>query len=1555
MLFLGLTLLGYISYKQLPVELQPNVELPVLYVQIGSPNEMTPQHFENQAVIPVEGAIGTMEGIESLESWIYARNATIIVKLKKGASNKYSFLKLQEKLDKIKSKLPEGFFVQLNKVDMQQLSNQFMELQIRGTGGVNRIRNIADKEIKTEIENIDGIASANIYGGKQKSIEVVVDKKACEAYGISLAQIRSALNQNSQNRTFTGYLHQQGKRYFVHVASEYEKVSDIANIVLAKGTIQLKDVAQINFGVKEETSYSRVNGKEMVSMSLINDSQANLIDLSHQTRQVIKQINNRLAASDIEIVIQNDIAEKMEKNINQIIWLAIIGGLLAVFVLWLFLKNIRLVTFIALSIPISVFTAFNLFYAAGISINSLTLVGMALAIGMLLDNSVVVLENIYRLAGKGIKIETAVTQGTREVWRSIFAATLTTITVFLPFVFSDNFLIKALGENIGVSIISTLGVSLLVALLLIPMVAYSLLKSKKSNNIFFEKVSIHNRVIQIYVLLLKSCMRYPARTIVTAILLFFLTVAGATMISVNSNKEVETNQFNLYVTMPEGSDLEKTDLAIRRIEEKIKEVEEIKEITSKVKEQEAIIIVELKENYEKIAKRNIANIKYDVRRQAWQISEADVRLTQPTSSRSFRSGGNRALNGFNQMMGIGDNREKVVIKGQDFELMQNVAEDIRYHLENLESVSWAYTSSSKSRPEIHLQFYPLLLNDYGITLAAIAQEFNSFSKEFASGAKFKQKNIDYDIIIKEKQTAQEQKNKPRKTVADLREMNIRDANGGSHHLQELAQVVYAEGMANIHRLNQEKQLEINYSFVAGAQESKTLLESYRQEVDEVIAAYNLPSGVAVEVIHKEDPFKDFKYLILAAFLLIFMILASVFESTSTPFVLMFSIPLAAIGSLIGLILSGNSLFNANTLTGFLILLGVVVNNGIILIDYTQILRKRGYRKNRAILMAGISRVRPIMITAITTIIALLPLAMGKSEYVGVIGAPFGITVVGGLAVSTLLTLLFIPTAYSGLEEALKWMRNLSLKVKIIQWVLMLAGMAYIYLYMETFLVQMISVVLLFALIPSVTYFVLSSLRRAKLQIIDKEAPLQIEIQNLVKIYDRPSRFMREWHGGIALRKYLGIDKSDCSWQSFDALIWQIPLAIFTYYFTFYYLESKFFMFIMAHAVYFILFAIWLPLKRCWLARNKAKKTRRIKWIHRFFLWGVPIWFLILFSMRWDSVGSIFLVALFWAILLIVFITSEYLYRQKININRISGRFSGLRRTYFRLVKQIPIVGKRRTPFKALNGVSLEIKTGMFGLLGPNGAGKSTMMRIICGIFEQSYGKVWINGLDTQEYREELQGLIGYLPQEFGTYENMSAYEFLDYQAMLKGIKNAKVRAERLDYVLKAVHMYERKDEKIGAFSGGMKQRIGIAQILLHLPRILVVDEPTAGLDPRERIRFRNLLVELSRERIVIFSTHIIEDIASSCNQVAVINKGELRYMGNPQDMVHLGEGLVWQYSLSATEWEQLEDKQMVVHHIQEDDKISIRCLAKEAPTPDAVQVQPNLEDAYLCLLKSMNN
>ena len=1537
MLFIALTLLGYVSYKQLPVELLPNAELPVLFVSVQSQQEMDPAYVETEVIIPIEGAISTVGGVDKIRSEINRRQSSIQVDFKADINFKTTYLRLEEKMKEVSSSLPKGFTVQVQKVDLAMMAIRFMTLQVRGSGGVDRVRNVVEEEVRRDLEHIDGVAAVDVYGGQERTIEIRLHKEVCEALNLTASKIGELLNRQTQEKMFAGNVTEADSRYFVHVHSAYTQVSELEHLVVAEGPVFLKDVATVSFDLKEETSFSRVNGKDAISVALVNEAQTNLIDLSHRTRAVIDRLNERLQGQDVEIVIESDTAETMEKNIDQIIRLALTGGLLAILVLWFFLKNIRLVFFIALSIPLSVYTAFNFFYAAGISINSLTLVGMALAIGMLLDNSVVVLENVYRRSAAGESPEQSVTKGTKEVWRSIIAATLTTITVFLPFVFSDNFMIKLIGNHIGVSIISTLLVSMGVALLFIPMATYGILR-RKGESVFYEKISLLQRPVQIYLVFLKTCMRHPGATLLSAVVLLFLTLILSLTMNVRQNREVESDRFDIYVTMHTGSTLEHTDKIVKVIEERLNEIPEKQDVVSCVQEEQAVLTVILRKDYETTGRRKIAEIKADAQTRMPAVGGAEISFSEAMSGTGGGDGAGTAM-AFMTLLGIGDNQERVVIKGSDYDMMQVVAEDIRYYLDAQEFVGHAWMPSTRRQPEVRLHFDPLLLASYSITRSHIATGLAQLTPEYATGTTFKVGNKTYDIVIREDLPDKtSEREKKQQTVDDLKEVRIADGQGGMHRLHELATLHKSNGRSRIIRVNQDKQLEVRYRFARSVEESKTLLEGYRADIDRYIANYNLPAGVAIEVVHEEDLFADFKFLLLAAFVLIFMILSCVFESISTPFVLLFSIPLAAIGSLLALLMTGNSL------------LGVVVNNGIILIDYARILRKQGFRRERALMTAGLSRIRPILITSITTIIAMFPLAMGDTEYAGAIGAPFAITVIGGLTFSSLLTLVILPTAYMGLENTLQWYRALSRRVRRLHLGLMLAGLLAVYVYIDSWLWQAVSVVTLVILIPGVTAFVKASLRRARADMIHPEQEIRIVIRNLVKVYDRAGRFARQWNSGQERRKRLGIQQEYRSFKDFLNIGWLFGLFAFIVCFTYGYLEHSFWIFVFSFIVYALTLYLWRKIRMYLFFRFGDR--RGLRYLNRLLFWGVPVVLLVVLSGKISQPSLMVLTALLWGCGLIVYVTSQYLYEREVNIERVGGRFAGLKRTFFRLVKSVPWLGKRRRPFKALRGVSFEIKTGMFGLLGPNGAGKSTLMRIVTGILEQSYGCIRVNGLDTRVYREELQGLIGFLPQEFGTYEQMSSWEFLDYQAILKGLTDDRLRNERIEYVLRAVNMYERRDEKIGSFSGGMKQRIGIALILLHLPRILVVDEPTAGLDPRERIRFRNLLVELSKERIVIFSTHIIEDISSSCNQVAVIDRGQLKYFGQPEGMVHMAEGKVWQFSIDGESFDEL-DKSFVVHHIQDGDRIQVRYLSAVQPRPDAVPAEANLEDAYLCLLKNM--
>ena len=568
------------------------------------------------------------------------------------------------------------------------------------------------------------------------------------------------------------------------------------------------------------------------------------------------------------------------------------------------------------------------------------------------------------------------------------AATLTTITVFLPFVFSDNFLIKLIGHHIGVSIISTLTISLFVALLFIPMITYLLLKSKSGNSVVYEKVSIVQRPMQVYLVLLKTCMRNPGVTVFGAVILLFATLILSLTLNVQQMKEVASDRFNISVVMPTGSTLENTDKIVKVLEERLEDFPEKKDLICRIREKEATLTLVLQEDYTKIAKRKIADIKADVQTKVANINGAEIYVSDAMGG----GGDNSALSslgGFMRLLGIGDNSERVVIRGSDFEMMQMVAEEVRYLLDEQDFVQHTHVSYTPRQAEINLNFDPILLTAYDINRGNITTGLTALNNEYSSEATFKVGEDIYDIIIRdeipEKETEEEAQEKAQKekTVDDLRAIRIENANGGMHNLEDISSLNYGRGRSRIIRVNQDKQIEVYYAFPRDVQSSKDLLGGYRSDIDQLIASYNLPSGVAVQVFHEEDEFGDFKFLILAAFLLIFMILASVFESVVTPFVLLFTI-----------------------------LLGVVVNNGIILIDYANILRKRGYRRNRALMTAGMSRIRPILITSITTIAAMLPLAMGDTEYAGAIGAPFAITVIGGLFFSAMLTLILIP-CFSG--------------------------------------------------------------------------------------------------------------------------------------------------------------------------------------------------------------------------------------------------------------------------------------------------------------------------------------------------------------------------------------------------------------------------------------------------------------------------------------------------------------------------------------------------------------
>ncbi len=1555
MFFVALTLLGVISYRSLQIELIPAMEYPVLFIRLMSPVERDLQYVEREAIIPLEGAAGRLEKVEKIESRVSANGGLVSVYFTQQADIRYSYLKLTEQVDALRDRLPEGFRAEVMRVDLEQINTEFMQIQVQGEGSADRIRTLLEQEINDRLMAVDGVASVQVFGGRQKTVSVELDKGALESHGLTMDDVRLAINQGQQARTYVGEVHEHGTRFFVNAGAEYQSPSDIGQtIVKAEGPLLLTDLGRISYGLREPDSYSRVNGLEMVTVSLVRESQVNLIELSDKVKAEIESINADYEPRGLMLKIQSNSAEEIESNIDQIINLALIGGLLAIFILWIFLENLPLIAIVVVAMPVSVFGAFNFFYAGNITINVLTLIGLALAMGMLIDNGVVVMENIYRLASQKGKPEDIVAKGVSQIWRSVTAATLTTIVVFLPFVFASNQILREVARHISISIVSTLLVSLLVALVLVPTFVNYVLQKQKGSTWRLSRLPLHNRLVQIYLQLLKAGLRKPARLVLGGLALFFVVALVSFAFSIAGSKPVERSRIEVTIQMRDGATLPGTDEMVKTMENRLTELKLPGDVMSQVYRDRASLTIEVDTKEMKKRKQTLGEVKAEVQR-SLQGDWRGATINYDTRAAGGFGGGGAGVGAGLSMLGLGQKEQKVLVKGEGFPAMVRTANDvIKLIRENLTSIDGVWIEDNWQRPEVMLQLDPFWMGLNGVTPMQVVSQLTTLSPEVESGGKFKADDQEYEIMLSysEPDTA-ETENPKGKDLAALRSMKVRTASGEQVELSSFASTSLRNSVSQYNRVNQEKQLSVRFNLKDEIKSSRELEETALKEIEELLIMAPVPEGNSV-LLQRGDETDEYYFLAGMAILLIFMILASVFESFTAPVVMLFTIPLAAIGSMLALLFTGNSLLNFNSFIGFLILLGVVVNNGIILIDYTMQLRRAGMKSVRAYMEAGLARLRPIFITAATTIVAMLPLSLGRGEYVGALGAPFAITVIGGLTFSTILTLVFVPAFGLGLDYSLNWIRSLNKKLKAALFTLWLLLFVWIWWGSNlTVLWQMVTTILVVAGIPGVLWFALNSLKRANSQLVPHDVPIRITIRNLVKIYGRDNRFKREWKQ--RKRLYDSMMNSPLSKASFqNGLLWQVPLLVFSVWFSLIYMQRGFWQLVFWVLNFALLNFFFKYLYNRWLQYRSINLLERgwfLKTIWSFWYLGYPLLLFGLMWMSWKSKGGAITIFILWLVFAGIVATARRTKTGKLKPDEMKGKMVRMRRTLVKWLMLFPFARPGKVPFKALKGVSLELSSGMIGLLGPNGAGKSTIMRILCGILEQSYGKIFINGFDTAQHREELQGLIGYLPQEFGTYENMTAWDFLNYQAILKNLIDKPAREARIEYVLKSVHMWERRGHKIGAYSGGMKQRIGIAMILLHLPRILVVDEPTAGLDPRERIRFRNLLVELSRERVVVFSTHIIEDIASSCNQVAVIMNGELKYWGEPGNMMSIAQGKVWQVEVSPYEVESMTRRYTVIHHMNRGDMVRLRCLATEQPDGNAIPVQAVLEDSYLWLLR----
>ncbi len=1547
MFFSALAILGVVSWTRLPVQLFPELIFPEVFVTLTLPGA-TPEQVERDLVIPAEGEIGKLDGVQEMESFAMANMGGVRISYAPDVDMKFALLQLQSNLNRLQPTLPERSQTDVRRFDSTDLSSIIMELHVLADWDLNQLREFTEEKIRPELESIDGVVNVSVMGGRRSAVEIVLDPFLLEAHGLSTGQVRERLNNYNRRREYLGRVYDGNRAYSVSIQGQFTDLRQIRNLVLnTDGTLRLGDVSRVGYGLQEQADRHRVNGKPSVGVRIQKDDEANLIEVAAAVEAAIGRLNRDFKGEGVELGVSSSQADLMSGALSTLKQAAIVGAVLGLIVLFLFLRNFRFVSVLLLAIPVSLLMTFNLMYLGGLSVNVLSLCGLALAMGMLADNGIVVMENIFKHYERGKSPVHAARDGAAEVGRAVVAATATTVTAFLPVLFIESDARDLLRE-LALSMAFPLMASLLVALTLVPALAVRALSRE------VRRPPDVRGLLERYTLLLKAALRHRALVALSVGGALTLTLVVAFYYLLQQQVRREETRFTVYVNLPEGATLDATDEVAKQVEESVRDVPGLDRFTTSVREAESSVTVLLEDRSDRPGDISLDEIKEQLDEKLQNVQGGVVGYEpRPRAGRGGRGQGigqrrRRSSGGFD-LTGATPN-EQAVVRGYDFTLLTMIANDVVYRLEELEEVdaNSVRADAERSSPEVQVIPDAAALFDRQLgTREVLAAMGDTRWDGFRTTVPFLLP--DATEIPIEVRTIEEE-DRDRYGLAEFKRSRILNQVGQYVSLDEVARVRTDEGRSNLLRTDQARRIVVSYRFPSEILDSQPRLETARRVVRTTLQDMVLPEGYSIEITEAQEE-TIYYWMMGVAAVLIYMILASLFESFASPVIILCTLPPAAIGSCWALMMSGTGLSQQEgpmALLGFVVLLGIAVNNGIILIDAVGVLRSRfGYRRERAVLAAARSRVRPILMTTATTLLGVLPLALvfgGDFE----IWPPFAITVLGGLSVSMVSTLILIPVVYMGLDQIGAWLADMGF-IGVTLSLLATAAAGYgVYTRYDSVFWAALSILPIWVVFLSAVWIVLKVHRARVSARRVADAVYSIQLRNLTKTYGAPGRFAREWARSERRRGRLmetGLDPQDRKAVR-DTLFWKLPLLALLLFFAAYF-EDEIWIYLHGVALAFMLAHVGQCFGALWRGQTSAPVTRIGDFLRKVVL---PLGFLAYVHWRLNLLSVTIASFGLWVVYRLARRLANRVRTGKVNPDEMSGRVGWARRWVYRMASALPLIGVPRPAFRALAGVNLEIGRGMFGLLGPNGAGKTTLMRILCRVLEPSCGSILIDGRNILR-RGSIHGLIGYLPQHFGNYGHLSAYEFLEYRALLEGFKDRKTRETRVIESLEQVNLIERKEDPIGSFSGGMKQRLGIAQTLLHTPLIVVVDEPTAGLDPLERIRFRNLLARLSQDRIVIFSTHIVEDISGSCNRLAVLDQGRLLYTGTPQEMRNLAEGRVWDAVVPDRRFSELEEKLKLVTHQRTSAGVRMRFLSDRPPVGVGAQsADPTLEDAYLYLL-----
>ncbi|UCD36847.1 MAG: efflux RND transporter permease subunit [Fidelibacterota bacterium] len=1073
MFTITILLFGLVSLSRLKINLLPDLSYPTLTVRTEYTGA-APAEVENLISKPIEEAVGVVKNVQRVKSISRSGQSDVLMEFAWGTNMDFASLDVREKLDALElplevhrpvilrfdpsldpimrfglfreapSQSPDEEEIRTPSVMLASStpnpSPAFQEDQLK------YLRRFGEEEVKKDLESVLGVAAVKVSGGLEDEIQVLVDQDRLAQLNITIEEIATTVGAENINLS-GGRLDEGIQQYLVRTLNQFQSVEEIGELIIARpqsAPVYLRDIAIVRHGYKEREAISRMEGREAVEIALYKEGDANTVMVARAVEKRLRQIRRNLPP-DLKLQKVYDQSTFITQAVNEVVNAAFIGGILAIIVLYFFLRHFGTTVIISTAIPVSVIATFNLMYGTDLSLNIMSLGGIALGIGLLVDNSIVVLENISRHREQGKDFISAARDGTREVSMAVTASTLTSVAVFFPLVFVKG-IAGQLFRDQALTVTFALLASLLVALTLIPMMAslggrevsgeaaeplptpktrvgrwartvrtflftsiptftlrYLLkaiqLLAKLANLVLKPILAGFERgyavVEAAYPRALKWALAHKAMVISTAFGLFFITILLIPKLGVELIPQLSQGEYQVEFRLPPGTPLERTDATISRIQEIVGQQESVAFAFAVAGSGNR-----LDANPEQ-GGENWGELSVTLKPGAQRVDE-DVSMAQLRSEIEQLPGVQYKF--YRPTLFTFKTPVEVEISGYELKKLKRVSNDIAARMAGSSRFADVKSTMEAGHPEIQIRFDRERAAVLGLSVYQIASRVVDHVRGSVA-TRYSWRDRKIDVLVRAQESF-------RTSVEDIRRLVVNPESDHPLPLEAVADIIIDAGPGEIHRVGQQRVALVTANLQYGD------LGAAAEEINEIISQVPISSDMSVRLAGQSEEmntsFRSLQFALALAIFLVYLVMASQFESLLHPFVILFTIPLAIIGAAMALWITGSTI-SVVVLIGLILLAGIVVNNAIVLVDRINQTRAQGIARQEAIILAGQLRLRPILMTTLTTVLGLLPLAMGLGEGAEV-RAPMAITVIGGLTISTLLTLVVIPVMYTVLDR-----------------------------------------------------------------------------------------------------------------------------------------------------------------------------------------------------------------------------------------------------------------------------------------------------------------------------------------------------------------------------------------------------------------------------------------------------------------------------------------------------------------------------------------------------------